>query len=323
MNASAMPPPLAISTCWNSHRHTDGRAMLAELAGLGFDRVELGHGIRFSLLPGIRSAVDAGLVRITSLHNFCPLPIGYLRANPNCFEFSDPRAVRRKNALRYTRETIAQAADLGADRVVLHLGSTGQPEVTPLLESLTACGRWGSKKFCRTKISALIEHESRARARWPWVRDALLQLGAFAREKNVRLGLECRECVEEFPLDHEWPWVFEELSAQAPAFGYWHDFGHAARKEVLGWIEHLPHFRRLAPRLIGCHLHDFQMPARDHCAPGTGIIPFSEFWPLLPPDVVFVLELSPRIGVQQAQSCLKWWNAHGPASIGASGSRSS
>jgi sugar phosphate isomerase/epimerase len=317
-----MPAPLAISTCWNSARHTDGEAMLEELVSLGFNLVELGHGIRFSLWPGIRKAVDRGLVRISSLHNFCPLPIGFTRANPNCFEFSDPRPLRRKHALRYTRETITHASDLGADRVVLHLGSTGQRQVTPYLESLLARGRWGSKHFCRTKIQALKEHESRARARWPWVRDALLELGAFAREKNVRLGLECRECVEEFPLDHEWPWVFEELAAQAPAFGYWHDFGHAARKDALGWIEHLPHFQRLAPRLIGCHLHDFQRPARDHCALGEGTIPFDAFWPLVPPDTVFVLELSPRLGVHHVQSCLKWWNAHGPASTGASGSRS-
>jgi sugar phosphate isomerase/epimerase len=317
-----MSAPLAISTCWNSARHTDGQAMLEELAGLGFDRVELGHGIRFSLWPGIRKSLDRGLVRITSLHNFCPLPMGYTRANPNCFEFSDPRPLRRKHALRYTRDTIAHASDLGADRIVLHLGSTGQREVTPALESQLARGRWGSKRFSRTKIDALREHESRGRARWPWVRDALLELGTFAREKKVRLGLECRECVEEFPLDHEWPWVFEELEAQGPAFGYWHDFGHAARKDALGWIEHLPHFQRLAPRLIGCHVHDFQRPARDHCALGEGTIPFDAFWPFVPPGTVFVLELSPRLGVQQVQACLKWWNAHGPASIGASGPRS-
>ena len=66
----------SFSTCWNSHRHTDGRAMLREIRDLGFEYAELSHGIRLSLLPGILEAVDAGEIKISSLHNFCPLPHG-------------------------------------------------------------------------------------------------------------------------------------------------------------------------------------------------------------------------------------------------------
>lgn len=304
-----MPRPLSISTCWNSHRHQDGRAMLAELAGMGFDTVELGHGIRFSLWPGVREAVDAGVVKISSLHNFCPLPIGFTRANPNCYEYTDPRPARRRHALKHTLETIDAAGAVGASRIVLHLGSTGQKEVTQDLESAVAEGRWGSRKFVAAKIKALAAHEKAARERWPWVRDALLQIGAYAREKNILLGLECRECVEEFPLDHEWDGVFAELG---DSFGYWHDFGHAARKDALGWIEHLPHFRRMAPRLIGCHVHDFNLPAQDHQALGEGIIPFADFWPCLETNPVFVLELSPRVTPQQVDACRTWWKTNGP-----------
>lgn len=296
--------------------------MLEELAGLGFTRVELGHGIRFSLWPGVREAVDAGVVQITSLHNFCPLPMGFTKANPNCYEFSDPHPTRRRHALRHTRETIDHAAAVGADRVVLHLGSTGQKEVTPWLEEAVARGHWGGKRYARTRIRALAAHEDRARARWPWVRDALLEAGAHARSRGIRLGLECRECVEEFPLDHEWEMVFGALAETGGTFGYWHDFGHAARKDALGWIDHAAHFRRMAPRLIGCHLHDFRMPARDHLAPGTGSIDFQAFWPAITTDPVFVLELSPRVKVQQVSACLTWWIQNGPGSPGASSSAS-
>ena len=66
----------SFSTCWNSGRHTDGRAMLREIRDLGFDHAELSHGIRISLMPGILEAVDAGEIKISSLHNFCPLPDG-------------------------------------------------------------------------------------------------------------------------------------------------------------------------------------------------------------------------------------------------------
>src|SRR5437016_3566563 len=45
---------LSFSTCWNSSRHQDGEAMLQEILDLGFERVELGHGIRLSLMEGIQ-----------------------------------------------------------------------------------------------------------------------------------------------------------------------------------------------------------------------------------------------------------------------------
>ena len=60
--------------------------MLREIRGLGFDCAELSHGTRISLLPGILDAVDAGEIRISSLHNFCPLPMGINHAAPNLYE---------------------------------------------------------------------------------------------------------------------------------------------------------------------------------------------------------------------------------------------
>jgi len=40
----------SFSTCWNSHRHTDGRALLREIRELGFEHAELSHGTRISLM---------------------------------------------------------------------------------------------------------------------------------------------------------------------------------------------------------------------------------------------------------------------------------
>jgi hypothetical protein len=74
---------IAFSTCWNSGRHNDGDEMLREIKGeFGFDLVELGHGIRISLVPGIQKMFDAGEVRFSSLHNFCPLPVEVMAASP-------------------------------------------------------------------------------------------------------------------------------------------------------------------------------------------------------------------------------------------------
>jgi len=52
---------ISFSTCWNSGRHNAGDEMLREIKGeFGLDLIELGHGIRISLIPGIQKIFDAG-----------------------------------------------------------------------------------------------------------------------------------------------------------------------------------------------------------------------------------------------------------------------
>src|SRR5246127_2045949 len=96
----------SLSTCWNSHRHTDGRAMLREIRELGFEYAELSHGTRISLLPGIIEAVEAGEIKISSLHNFCPLPMGVNFSAPNLYKLSAENPKEWESAYRYTRKTV-------------------------------------------------------------------------------------------------------------------------------------------------------------------------------------------------------------------------
>src|SRR5262245_2346602 len=107
----------SLSTCWNSGRHTDGREMLREIRALGFEYAELSHGIRISLLPGIFEAVDSGEIRISSLHNFCPLPMGVVHPAPNLYKFTALDRRERENAWRHTLKTIETAARLKASAV--------------------------------------------------------------------------------------------------------------------------------------------------------------------------------------------------------------
>ena len=76
---------LALSTSWCSHRHKDGYVMLREMADLGYEYIELSHGIRITLVPGILKAVEEGVVKISSTHNFCPLPTEVVQAAPPQF----------------------------------------------------------------------------------------------------------------------------------------------------------------------------------------------------------------------------------------------
>src|SRR6266700_1373112 len=137
----------SFSPCWNSHRHTDGRAMLREIRELGFDYAELIHGTRISLLPGILEAVDAGEIKISSLHNFCPLPMGVNYAAPNLYQFSADRPREREMAQRYTLKTIEFAARLKAPVVVLHVGSIDMKNYTDKLLDMAARGEKETPKY--------------------------------------------------------------------------------------------------------------------------------------------------------------------------------
>src|SRR5271169_3585108 len=130
----------SLSTCWNSSRHTDGRAMLREIRDLGFEYAELSHGIRLGLVPGILEAVDAGEIKISSLHNFCPLPMGVDHAAPNLYQFSDERPRERELALKHTLKTLEFAARVKAPLVVLHVGIIEMKNYTEKLLEMAARG---------------------------------------------------------------------------------------------------------------------------------------------------------------------------------------
>jgi sugar phosphate isomerase/epimerase len=283
----------SLSTCWNSHRHTDGRAMLREIRDLGFAFAELSHGIRLSLLPGILEAVDAGEIRISSLHNFCPLPIGITRAAPNIFRFTaaDPR--EREQAFRQTLKTLDTAARVNAPAVVLHLGSIEMKDYSGKLEDLLAAGQRDTPRYLRLAQEAEEVREQKKETAVDLANEMLARLIPEAEQRGVRLGIENREALEEIPLDTDFPQLFKKFPS--PVIGYWHDCGHAQIKENLGFVHHVMHLETLAPRLYGFHIHDVQLPARDHCPPGSGTIHFAALQPFVRPEHIKVLELSPGV----------------------------
>src|SRR5207248_9123238 len=98
---------IAFSTCWNSGRHSAGDKMLREIKRkLGFELIELGHGIRISLIPGIQKMFDAGEIRFSSLHNFCPLPVEVMAASPDCYQFSAVYPKQAEVAIKLKIQTI-------------------------------------------------------------------------------------------------------------------------------------------------------------------------------------------------------------------------
>ena len=174
---------ISFSTCWNSGRHTDGETMLREIKGLGFNMIELGHGIRISLMPGIQKMFDAGEVRFSSLHNFCPLPVEVMGASPDCYQFSAPYLKERERAVKQTFQTIDFAQRLGAPFVVLHLGKVRMNPITDELIALAKKGELLSRKYVRKKVDAVKKREEMAPAYLARVKDCLKRAADYAGEK--------------------------------------------------------------------------------------------------------------------------------------------
>jgi sugar phosphate isomerase/epimerase len=299
---------IAFSTCWNSGRHTDGETMLREIKTLGFDLIELGHGIRISLMPGIQKMYDAGAVRFSSLHNFCPLPVEVMGASPDCYQFSAPYLKERERAVKQTFQTIDFAQRLGAPFVVLHLGEVSMNPITDELIALAKSGRLLSREYVRKKLKAVQKRETAAPTYLARVKDCLKRVADYAGEKNIRLGVEGRRGYEEIPSERELPALLDELNS--PALGYWHDMGHIQIKENLGFLNHEEWLRAIGPRAIGCHMQDCIWPAQDHQPPFAGDVDLDTLVPLLPKDCLYVWELSPRKTADKIRESVAIWKEH-------------
>ncbi len=304
---------ISFSTCWNSSRHTTGDAMLGEIRNqLGFELIELGHGIRISLMPGIQKVYERGLVRFSSLHNFCPLPVEVMGASPDCYTFSARTAAERERAVKQTLQTIDFAERLGAPFVVLHCGRVPIPRVTDPLINLIKAGKMYSREYVKRKVAAVAKREEHAEFYLKRVRECLKPIVEHAAKKNIRLGIEGRRGYEEIPSERELPALLDELNS--PQVGYWHDMGHIQIKENLGFLDHAEWLAQIGPRTIGCHLQDCIWPAQDHQPPFAGDIALEKLVPLLPRDCLYVWEMSPRKTAEEILRSVVAWNARFPQS---------
>ena len=199
----------SLSTCWNSHRHTDGRAMLREIRDLGFEYAELSHGTRISLLPGILDAVAAGEIKISSLHNFCPLPMGVNQSAPNLYRLSAERTQERDNAFRYTRKTLELAARVKAPVVVLHYGSIDMKDYTDKLLDMAGRGERETSKYEKLCTEVITKREAAKDAYIARANELLRRLLPEAEQLGLKLGIENREALEELPLEQDYPLLFK------------------------------------------------------------------------------------------------------------------
>lgn len=273
--------------------------MLREIRELGFEYAELSHGTRISLMPGILAAVDDGEIRISSLHNFCPLPMGVTHAAPNLYQFSDERARQRELAHKHTLRTLDFAVRVKAPLVVLHVGSIEMKSYTDKLLEMAGRGEKESPKYSKLREEFLAKRDKSKKEFWERTVECLMKLMPEAESRGIRMGVENRQSLEELPVESDYDALFTEITS--PNLVYWHDTGHAQIKENLGFINHRSHLESRRERLAGFHIHDVQFPGRDHCAPGSGMIDFAALKPLVKREHIKVFEFSPSLSPEEAK----------------------
>jgi len=297
---------LSLSTCWCSARHTDGYEMVEEMVGLGFKRIELSHGIRLSLVPGVLKAVEEGIVEISSLHNFCPLPASVQYAAPNLYQPSTLDSRERRLWHRYSIQTFDFANKVGADRVVMHSGRvsfffvSAEARLEKWIEQseISAHELSESDAFVKRRNKAMKTIRKAAKKTILRIKENYEALLPEAKQRGLKLCLENREGIEEMPIDADYDDFLLGLDEPEHAV-YWHDTGHAQIKHQLGLLDHRAHLEKMAPRLGGFHLHDVSESGRDHQVPGTGTIDFKMISEFVRPEHTLVLELSPSLTVEQ------------------------
>ena len=273
--------------------------MLREIRELGFEFAELSHGIRISLLPGVLEAVDAGEIKISTCHNFCPLPIGVNHAAPNLFKFTSLDERERENAYKHSVKTIETAARVGAKLVVLHMGEIEMKDYMEKLVGLLEAGAKETPKYQKLCEEIETQREKRKERYVAHAADMLRRLVEIADRHRLMLGIENREALEEIPLDSDFQFFFGEFNT--PTVRYWHDCGHAQIKENLGFVYHAMHLESLAKFLAGFHIHDVQFPVRDHCPPGSGMIDYLALKPFVRPEHIKVFEFGPGVSREELE----------------------
>lgn len=300
---------LSLSTCWCSARHENGYAMVEEMVQLGFKRIELSHGIRIALVPGILKAVEDGLVEISTLHNFCPLPNSVKYAAPNLYQPSATDARELTLWKRYTQQTLDFAVKVGAPRMVIHSGSVwfffGSPEVKfeQWIDQagLEVADYLENDEFIKRRDRTMKKIKRASKRAMERIQSSYEFILPLAKERGIQLCLENREGMEEMPLDD----AYADFLAGLPEpehVGYWHDTGHAQIKHQLGLLDHQKHLEAMADRLLGFHLHDVSADGRDHQPIGSGVIDFKMISRFVKPDHTLVLELSPKLSVDQVKA---------------------
>ncbi len=294
----------SLSTSYFAGRHIPPEAMAEATRELGFKAVELGYFTRETEVTAWQRACEACHLSITSVHAFCPLPIGLPQLGPELYSLAAHDSAERAAAINAMLRTLDCAAQLQARAVVTHGGRVDlrQPGILfgskPYRSQLSTSFRahqgmvdWElvdlERSYRSTSVGRCIDAIS-------FSLDTLLPR---FEDANVVLAFENLPGIEAFPDPAETAFLRQRFPT--PALGAWYDIGHGERKERVGDWPVQETLQQTFAITVGAHIHDVRGYEEDHCAPGEGQVDYAVLAPLLlKPDLIRVFEPSPNVTPQ-------------------------
>ncbi len=123
---------------------------------------------------------------------------------------------------------------------------------------------------------------------------SLDELIPYAASRGMRLRLENRPMSKVLNFEDLGEILFWYAD---DAVGYWHDTGHAQVQEALGFTPQAEWLRACGHWLIGAHLHD-EAYLEVHLASGEGAVDWHGLAPLMPADVLRVIETNHAVSTE-------------------------
>jgi len=278
---------IALSTSWNSWKHSKAKDIITEIKSMGFSAIELNFSLNKAIVDEMIKLKAHKAINVVSLHNFCPIPPGISRkkASPDIFSLSAVNERARQKALKYTKKTIDVASKIGAKAVVLHLGRIETKEKIRKLASLYE--KPNKQAYKRLKAQMFKDRKQKAEPFFKQALKSIDELSSYAQDKKVKLGLENRYYFYEIPSIEEMQIILKAFPK--PALYYWHDVGHAQVYDYLGLASHREMLDKFASHMLGVHLHDIDK-IDDHRAPLKGKFDFRQLVPYINKSTLKIIE---------------------------------
>jgi sugar phosphate isomerase/epimerase len=298
------------STGWNIRRHDRAADALDEITDLGFEKIELAGLTESQAREVVALQKRHGAPEIVSIHTFCPLPPLDRQASfGDLLDLASLDSTERGQAVEYSKRTVDFAAELGAQAVIIHLGSV-DVEYTPmtLLLWMTTDGP-DSDEYRRGLDGLLLERARSADSHFNAAMESLSELEAHARACGVMIGVENRFMYYQIPNMEELRKILSRFDEES-AVGYWHDIGHAYMNKLLRVEDQTMVPDDIKRRMIGVHIHDVMTDANvhpakvDHRAPSTGAVDFVRERQFVSDGALKVVELRREVSSEDVRKGL-------------------
>jgi sugar phosphate isomerase/epimerase len=304
---------LGISTAWRSKEVETGNELLQAINEIGIDCIELDFRVTPSLFDQLLPAITHGQCKVLSIHNYFPLPaeIPLDKASADAFSLSSLVQDEREKGIEYTIKTIRIAHELGAGGVVVHLGRVEMDFQKKYYHQLYDRG-----ELRDTKGKTFLEEQRKLREinkqkHLDKLFDSLDKILREAEKLHIPIGIETRLHFHEIPNFEEIGLLLKKFSG-SPIY-YWHDIGHAAVQENLGFSHQKDFLETYSSSLLGIHIHDTK-GYQDHLAPGKGAIDFPALLPFMKDgkrSIIKVIELHPKVSKEELLASIDYLNSLG------------